>query len=144
MASEFLKKLQESVDSGTENEAVKAVYNEILDKADKFAADPNAMKEIEEKAKDLSEKAGEEIAKKLTAEEVALLNEVAKKQEAKMLQFEENLKVDSCVVLLNNEIEKLETQIEDYKQTIDVLNDGKVDYSEKHKIIDKIIRDLND
>jgi len=143
MASDFLKKLAESVETGKPNDAVKAVYNEILDKADKYAANPDTMKELQEKANDISEKAAVEVAKKLTAEEVMQLNAIAKQEEERMLVNEQKAKVTSAVIMLNCEIEELEALIVDYKERISILQ-GDLDYAEKNKLIERTIREIND
>lgn len=143
MASDFLKKLAESVETGKPNDAVKAVYNEILDKADKYAANPDAMKELQEKANDISEKAAVEVAKKLTAEEVMQLNAIAKQEEERMLVNEQKAKVTSAVIMLNCQIEELEALIIDYKERITILQ-GDLDYEQKNKLIERTIREIND
>ncbi len=142
MASDFLKKLQESVDSGKPNDALKAVYNEILDKADKYAADPNKMKQIEENVENARTKEGEELKKKLTSEEVAELNKLAKIEEERMLQKEYDVIVDSAVISVASEIEKLEEKISRYKKGIEFLN-GDSAYPEKKKLIDELIKEFN-
>lgn len=142
MASDFLKKLQESVDSGKPNEAVKAVYNEILDKADQFAGDPKKMKQIEDNIEAAVTKEGEELKKKLTAEEVVELNKVAKLEEERMLEVEQKTMVTSGIITLNCEIEKLELQILIYKSDIEFLK-SEAPYKEKKKIIDGVIKQIN-
>lgn len=142
MASDFLKKLQESVDSGKPNETLKAVYNEILDKAEKYAADPNKMKQIEENVENARIKEGEELQKKLTPEDIAKLNKLAKEEEERMLQKEYDVIVGSAVIRVTSEIEKLEGKIAQYKKGIEFLN-GDAAYPEKKKLIDELIKDFN-
>lgn len=142
MASDFLKKLQESVDSGKSNDALKAVYNEILDKADKYAADPNKMKQIEENVENARTKEGEEIKKKLTPEEVAELNKLALQEEARMLETEHKAIVTAAVIEINTQIETLEEKISRYKTGIDFLNTDAT-YKEKKELIDNLIKEFN-
>lgn len=142
MASDFLKKLQESVDSGKENDAVKAVYNEILDKAEKYSADTRKMKQIEEKVDKAITKEGEELKKKLTAEEVAELNKLAEAEQERMLQYEHKTIITSGVIAVNCEIEKLEKTLARYKEGIQFLN-GDAEYKEKKKLIDELIKEFN-
>lgn len=143
MASDFLKKLAESVETGKPNDAVKAVYNEILDKADKYASNPEGFKELQEKANEITEQADEGIAKKLTAVEVAELNRLAKEEEERMLVNEQKASVTSAVIMLNCEVETLEQLLVEYKKRILTLQ-GDMEYSEKKKLINCSIREIND
>ena len=104
MASDFLKKLKESVDSGKSNEAIKAGFNEIIEKADKYAADPNALKSIEEKLKK-----AQDNKKPLTPEEIKELNALAAKQQEQIDLFDEELKAKARLQMVQDDI-KFEKQ----------------------------------
>lgn len=154
--SDFLKKLKESVETGKQNDAIKAGFNEILNKADKHAADRQAMQSLKIKYDKINEEEGKQNQQKMTAEEVAALNELAKEQERKIMDFEENLMVKSGIELINTEIakkkekvEKLKAElvqcdvrIEIYESNLNFLATDAV-YSEKKKLIDSMIEEAN-
>lgn len=142
MASDFLKKLQESVDSGKPNDAIKAGFNEIVERAEKYASNPETMKSIQEKAFTLSEKAAEETAKKLTAEEVLKLNEIAKQQQDKIDTFEQDLKVKGALTAIQSKIDSLQKQITKYGDLYNEINSD-IPFEKKDELIKKLLRDLN-
>jgi type III secretory pathway component EscV len=142
MASDFLKKLQESVDSGKPNEAIKAGFNEIVERAEKYASNPETMKAIQDKAFELSEKAAEETAKKLTAEEVMKLNEIAKQQQEKIDKFEQDLKITGALTAIQSKIASLEKEITKYSDLYNEINSD-IPFEKKDELIKKLLRDLN-
>ena len=147
--SDFLKKLKEAVESGKPNEAIKAGFNEIVAKADGYAASPQTMKELQEKAEKISDEKGEEVAKKLTLEEVNKLNELAKEEENRMLIIEQKTMVTSAIIAVTCEIEKLELEIEEAKRRIEDFKGRKKElesdttYAVKKVLIDRTINDIN-
>jgi hypothetical protein len=147
--SEFLKKLKEAVDSGKQNDMIKAGFEEIVAKAEKNAADPSAMKQLNEKYEKLREEEGNENQKKLTPEDVTKLNELAKKAQDEMLEREQQMLVLSAVISITNEIEIIEREIEErknlilsYKGRIDILR-GEQPYKVKKELIDLSIDEFN-
>jgi hypothetical protein len=155
--SDFLKKLKEAVETGKPNEAIKAGFEEILTKADKHAADPNAMKSLQEKYDKINEEEGMANQVKMTAEEVAELNKLAKAQEDKIMAFEQDLMVQSGLELINLEIAKKKEKIENlnkeiiaaegdlvsYQSRLKVLLDTNIEYKEKKRLIDISIEEAN-
>jgi hypothetical protein len=150
MGSDFLRKLKEAVDSGKQNDAIKAGFEEIITKADVHAANPETMKAIAQKAERLTEQAGEDNQQKLTLDEVNKLNEIAKQQEKKMLENEQKMMVDAALISVNDKIDKLNEQIVALKVKIVKFEETKgaliaeTSYEEKKKLINKTITDIND
>lgn len=147
--SDFLRKLKESVDSGKPNESIKAGFGEILNRAEKIAADPKALEAIKEKIEKINEQEGLTLQKQLTAEEVAALNKLAKEQEEKMFENEQKNFVASGVVAFNCEIEVINDEIanrlkliEKYKGHILTLQ-GTASYEEKVKLINDSLAEFN-
>jgi uncharacterized protein YeaC (DUF1315 family) len=119
MTSDFLKKLSESLETGKADDGVKTVFNEILDKGDKYAANPNIMKDLREKVKEIT------------------------KEEERMLVKEQKANVTSAVIMLKCEIEELEVIVNYYKNGIHFLQEDKNTYKEKKEIINELISEIN-
>lgn len=147
--SDFLDKLKAAVDSGKQNDAIKAGFDEILAKADQHAASAESMKAIQEKAQKLTEEAGKENAKKLTLEEVKKLNELAKLEEERMLEKEQDYMANSAIVAVDDKIERLEAEIKTIQEKIKGFEEKKksllvkTTFEQRKKLIEDVIAEIN-
>lgn len=148
--SDFLKRLKEAVDSGKQNDAIKAGFDEIIARADQYAASSESMKAIQEKAEKLTEEAGKENAQKLTLEEVKKLNELAKMEEERMLEKEQDYMANSAVVAVDDKIQRLEAEIKAIQEKIKGFEEKKksllvkTTFEERKKLIEQVVAEIND
>lgn len=135
--SNFLKNLRESLETGKLNLAVKSEFNDIIEKADTIASDPNKLNEAKNNVKKLQDN-----KKPLTADEIAKLNEEAKIQQEKIDEFDRQSRINAILINIDLVIEKLTREINEFKFTSEILRRGGLNHVDLNKIIDDVLKNI--